>query len=59
MQRQELPQPTTTVEMYLAAILDELRQLNLQVLPAVPTENVELREPKRAARAKETSNGQD
>jgi hypothetical protein len=59
MQRQELPQPTTAVEMYLAAILDELRQLNLLELPAIPTEDVELREPKKTRAAKETSNGQD
>ncbi len=41
-----LPQPATTAEMYLAAILDELRQSRNAPEPTEEPRKVELREPR-------------
>jgi len=46
MAERELPPPSTTVEMYLAAILDEMRALNRRP-QSLPDGTVELKEPKR------------
>lgn len=45
-----LPAPATSTEIYLEAILEELRRLNEQLArlapaPAVPSDDVKLREP--------------
>lgn len=46
MSSQDLPPPTTGVEMYLAAILEELRALRETLArPQPPADQVELREP--------------
>jgi len=51
MQGQELPPPSTTVEMYLAAILDEMRALNRRP-QSLPEGTVELKEPRKARNGK-------
>lgn len=49
---QALPQPGTTVEMYLAAILDELRALRADgARPEPPEGTLELREPAQSLKA--------
>ena len=50
-----LPAPATTTEIYLFAILEELRRLNEQLAslistPVVPSDEVELREPTKRKR---------
>lgn len=50
---QELPQPGTASELYLAAILDELRALRTgRQRPEPSGDEVELREPERPKRRK-------
>ena len=50
-----LPAPATSTEIYLEAILEELRRLNEQLArlapaPAVPSDDVKLREPAKRKR---------
>lgn len=50
-----LPRPTSSTDMYLSAILDELRALRATLAPAPaepPADEVELREPKKPAKGK-------
>ena len=49
-----LPRPTSSTDMYLAAILNELRALRAAMAPAPaepPAEEVELREPVKPKRS--------
>lgn len=48
---QDLPQPGTATEMYLAAILDELRAQRAGARPEQAEGTVELREPQRRPEA--------
>jgi len=50
----DLPSPVTVTDMYLAAILVELRAIRAQREPETPPDTVDLREPAKPKRKRTT-----